>query len=80
MRDYLPVIEAFEPTYVEEMRGIAEGADVPFEEVVLLNARTEILKLARAATCARGLPRASDEPGRLHRRRDPARSAAPTAG
>ena len=46
MRDYLPVIEAFEPTYVEEMHGIAEGAGVPFEDVVLLNARTEILKLA----------------------------------
>ena len=46
MRDYLPVIEAFEPTYLEEMHGIAEGAGVPFEDVVLLNARTEILKLA----------------------------------
>ena len=46
VRDYLPVIEAFEPTYVEEMHGIAEGAGVPFEDVVLLNARTEILKLA----------------------------------
>jgi len=43
--DYLPVIERFEPAYVEEMRGIAEGAAVPFEEIVLLNARTEILKL-----------------------------------
>ncbi len=40
------MIEAFEPTYVEEMHGIAEGANVPFEDVVLLNARTEILKLA----------------------------------
>jgi isopenicillin-N N-acyltransferase-like protein len=46
VREYLPVIERFEPAYVEEMRGIAEGASVPFEDVVLLNARTEILKLA----------------------------------
>jgi isopenicillin-N N-acyltransferase-like protein len=46
VRDYLPVIEAFEPVYIEEMHGIAEGAGVPFEDVVLLNARTEILKLA----------------------------------
>ena len=46
VREYLPVIERFEPTYVEEMRGISEGASVPFEDVVLLNARTEILKLA----------------------------------
>src|SRR5580704_10669353 len=46
VRDYLPAIEAFEPIYIEEMHGIAEGAGVPFEDVVLLNARTEILKLA----------------------------------
>ena len=53
VRDYLPVIEAFEPSYIEEMRGIAEGADVPFEDVVLLNARTEIIKLANTAIRAR---------------------------
>lgn len=43
---YLPKIEAFEPSYVEEMHGIAAGADVPFHHIVMLNARTEILKLA----------------------------------
>ncbi|MGH6780481.1 MAG: C45 family autoproteolytic acyltransferase/hydrolase, partial [Sphingomonadaceae bacterium] len=43
---YLPRIEAFEPSYVEEMRGIAEGADVAFHHIVMLNARTEVLKLA----------------------------------
>jgi isopenicillin-N N-acyltransferase-like protein len=53
VRDYLPVIEAFEPSYIEEMRGIAEGADVPFEDIVLLNARTEILKLANPKIRAR---------------------------
>jgi isopenicillin-N N-acyltransferase-like protein len=47
VHDYLPKIEAFEPAYVEEMRGIAEGAGLDFEAVVLLNARTEILKLAQ---------------------------------
>jgi isopenicillin-N N-acyltransferase-like protein len=47
VRDYLPVIEGFESTYVEEMRGIAEGAEIGFADVVLLNARTEILKLAQ---------------------------------
>ncbi len=34
IRDYLPVIEAFDPLYIEEMRGIAEGADVAFEQIV----------------------------------------------
>jgi isopenicillin-N N-acyltransferase-like protein len=53
VRDYLPVIEAFEPSYIEEMRGIAAGADVPFEDVVLLNARTEIIKLANPKIRAR---------------------------
>jgi len=43
---YLPIIDAFDPTYCIEMRGIAEGAGVPFADVALLNARTEILKLA----------------------------------
>jgi isopenicillin-N N-acyltransferase-like protein len=44
--DYQPVIEGFEPLYIEEMKGIAQGAEVSFEEIALLNARTEILKLA----------------------------------
>jgi isopenicillin-N N-acyltransferase-like protein len=44
--DYLPVIEAFDDTFVPEMRGIAKGAGVAFEDIALLNARTEILKLA----------------------------------
>ncbi len=46
VRDYLPVIEAIDDSFVPEMRGIARGADVAFEDVALLNARTEILKLA----------------------------------
>jgi isopenicillin-N N-acyltransferase like protein len=47
VHDYLPKIEAFEPAYVEEMRGIAEGAGLDFEAIVLLNARTEVLKSAQ---------------------------------
>ena len=46
VHDYLPAMDAFDPAYADEMRGIAEGAGVRFEEVALLNARTEILKLA----------------------------------
>jgi isopenicillin-N N-acyltransferase like protein len=47
VREYVPHMEAFEPAYVEEMRGIAEGAGVDFESIALLNARTEILKLGQ---------------------------------
>jgi isopenicillin-N N-acyltransferase like protein len=43
---YEPTIAAFEPAYIEEMKGIAEGAGVEFAAIVLLNARTEVLKLA----------------------------------
>jgi len=55
VREYLPHMEAFEPAYVEEMRGIAEGADVDFESVAMLNARTEILKLGRDPALRRRL-------------------------
>lgn len=41
-----PTIAAFEASYLDEMKGIAEGAGVDYEAIVLLNARTEILKLA----------------------------------
>ncbi len=43
---YLPVIKGFDAGYVDEMRAIARGAGVKFSEIVLINARTEILKLA----------------------------------
>lgn len=46
-QDFLPSIEGFDPAYVEEMRGIAEGADLPLSSILLLNCRTEILQLAR---------------------------------
>jgi isopenicillin-N N-acyltransferase like protein len=58
---YLPVIERFEPAHIEEMRGIAEGAQVPFADVALLNARTEILKLAQRPARREQL-QAQDEP------------------
>jgi len=47
VRKFEPAIARFDPTYLEEMHGIAEGAEVAFEAIVLLNARTEILRLAR---------------------------------
>jgi len=60
VRKFEPTIANFDPTYLEEMRGIAEGAGVAFESVVLLNARTEILKLAQRR--AKGLDPAEDDP------------------
>jgi isopenicillin-N N-acyltransferase-like protein len=45
VRAYTPVIERFDPTHLEEIQGIAAGADLELTDIVLLNARTEILKL-----------------------------------
>ncbi len=61
VQDYLPKIAAFEPAYVEEMRGIAEGARVDFEAIVLLNARTEILKLGQRRASETAQTRESDD-------------------
>jgi hypothetical protein len=40
-------IGAFGEHYLEEMRGIADGAELPFEDVVMINARTEVIAQAR---------------------------------
>jgi isopenicillin-N N-acyltransferase-like protein len=44
---FRPLIEGFDPAAIVEMQGIAEGAGVAFEEIVLVNARTELLQLAK---------------------------------
>lgn len=42
-RRFVPIIEDFDSSYIEEMRGIAEGAGVPLEGVVTVNCRTEMM-------------------------------------
>ena len=39
---FLPAFEAFAPHLVEEIRGIAEGAGVPFATALLVNVRAEV--------------------------------------
>jgi isopenicillin-N N-acyltransferase like protein len=41
-------IQEYEPRYLEEMRGLAEGAGVGYEDVLALNVRTEIMFAAKA--------------------------------
>ena len=53
-------IEAFAPHYLEEMRGIAIGAEVEFEDIVMINARTEVIAMARAEKNARVASQAGD--------------------
>lgn len=40
-------IEAFGAHYIEEMRGVADGAGVELEDIVMVNARTEVMAKAR---------------------------------
>jgi len=51
---FLPAFEAFAPHLVEEIRGIAEGADVPFAAALLVNVRAEVAGLTRNAVTAVG--------------------------
>lgn len=47
IRKFAAQIEAFGPHYIEEIRGIADGSGVPFDHVVMINARTEVIAEAR---------------------------------
>lgn len=39
---HITAIEKYNPNYIKEMEGIAEGADVQFEDILILNTRSEI--------------------------------------
>jgi isopenicillin-N N-acyltransferase-like protein len=51
---FLPAFEAFAPHLVEEIRGVAEGAGVPFGTALLVNVRAEV------AGVRAGAPASSD--------------------
>ncbi len=59
-KSFLGKAQAFAPDLVEEIRGIAEGADRAFMDIFLLNARSEILfnpqVLAQECTTIAALP------------------------
>jgi isopenicillin-N N-acyltransferase-like protein len=40
-------IASFDEDYLEEMRGIADGADIPLDAIIVINARTEIVAKAK---------------------------------
>lgn len=41
-RQFIGRIEAYDPNYLEEIHGIADGAGVKFEEILALNVRSEL--------------------------------------
>lgn len=59
---YVPLVESTFPALVEECKGIADGAGVDFDDIMLLNCRYEILKFPNANECTSFavLPEASD--------------------
>jgi isopenicillin-N N-acyltransferase-like protein len=49
---YADAIQTFEPRYLEEIHGIAEGAGVGFEDILGINVRTEVMFAAKARAAA----------------------------
>lgn len=49
---FLPRMEALSPAFVEEVRGLAEGADISLEEAVLCQARAEAGQVAEGGCTA----------------------------
>ncbi|MGE8685548.1 MAG: C45 family autoproteolytic acyltransferase/hydrolase [Achromobacter sp.] len=47
IKEFADQIQGFDPGHAEEMRGIAEGAGCDFDDVALINARTEVIAKAR---------------------------------
>lgn len=44
-KTFVPIIQEYDAEALDEVRGIAEGANCQFEEIVALNARTEVMFL-----------------------------------
>ncbi len=63
-RKYLPFAEERYPQYVDELRGIAEGANIPFDDIMVLNAMEAVtmdaLHLTRCTSLAVNDERTAD--------------------
>jgi isopenicillin-N N-acyltransferase-like protein len=55
-RGFAPVLEAHFPDMLEEIDGIARGAGLSLDEVLLINARTDIMAMVDAASTAHAIP------------------------
>ena len=52
----------FRPAYLEEMRGIADGAGLDLTDVLAINVRTEVMYSAKARHAPRAVPSAEAPP------------------
>ncbi|HIM55891.1 MAG TPA: hypothetical protein EYM39_04220, partial [Candidatus Latescibacteria bacterium] len=48
---FLPYIEALSPRFVEEVKGLADGADISFEEALLCQCRGEAARASAPEGC-----------------------------
>lgn len=55
-RGFAPVLEKHFPTMLEEIDGVARGAALKLEEVLLINARTDIMALVEAELAVTKVP------------------------
>ncbi|MBL3700571.1 C45 family autoproteolytic acyltransferase/hydolase [Leucobacter luti] len=60
-RSYLPAIETHLPLLLDEIRGIAAGSGLGFDDILTINCRTEILNGATAAGAVRAAGKAAGE-------------------
>jgi isopenicillin-N N-acyltransferase-like protein len=51
--EFVPAMAKYAPDLIEEMHGIAAGANCAFEEIALVNARTEVIQLGHRRADAR---------------------------
>ena len=59
-RDFAPHVSAFDPAYLEEVQGIADGAGLTLEEIILVNCRTEMMFGARTMIDSATAPEKDD--------------------
>lgn len=60
--EFAPRIKAWAPDLMEEMEGIAEGAGLPLADIILVNARTEVLQLGERKSMGTETGQRDEEP------------------
>ena len=65
-KTFIPYIEGYLPEVLEEMRGIAEGANLSFEDILTLNCRSEILFATPDGCTCLGVPAAATTDGHVY--------------
>ena len=61
---FLPLIEALSPAFVEEVRGLADGADISLDEAVLCQARAEAARVGEGGCTGFALGASATADGR----------------